>query len=363
MENLFFELIQLSIGNRNSLSQTPSTEDWERIYLLADKQAIVGICLYGLQKLSNEQSINLSQATKLRWIALSMHIQKNNDLANQRCLELQNKLNDDGYRSLILKGQGVASLYPPEIIHYRQTGDIDVWVDGSREQVIEYAVSIKPTGEFDEKHVQFDYFTDISVELHWIPVRKWNPKWNRLLNQYFENERERQFSQSCEGVRFPTIDFQLTHQLLHVLGHWLNGGIGMRQMMDLYYSQLACIEQYPEKIPEILALFKQMGLKKFIAATQWVIKEVFCGNANSDNQLICAPNEKKGKSLLDEIESGGNFGQYNVSNNKKDKTTLGRFWRKWTRLMKYDFLGSIVMPFARLKLEIWMRSERYRLKV
>lgn len=220
MENLFFELIQLSLEKRNSLSQTPSKADWERLYLLADKQTVVGICLYGLQKLPNEQSINLPQALKLRWIALTMQIQKNNDIANHRCLELQNKLNDDGFRGLILKGQGVAALYPAEIKQYRQSGDIDVWVDGTREQVIEYAVGIKPSYEFDEKHVHFDCFTDIPVELHWIPVSKWNPKWNRLLKQYFENERERQFSQSCEGPRFPTADFQLTHQLLHVLGHY-----------------------------------------------------------------------------------------------------------------------------------------------
>ena len=235
MENLFVELIQLSLGNRNSLSQTPSTADWERLYLLANKQTIVGICLYGLQKLPDEQSINLSQALKLGWIALTIQIQKNNDIANQRCLELQNKLNDDGFRGLILKGQGVAALYPAEIKQYRQSGDIDVWVDGTREQVIEYAVGIKPSYEFDEKHVHFDCFTDIPVELHWIPVSKWNPKWNRLLKQYFENERERQFSQSCEGPRFPTADFQLTHQLLHVLGHYLSGGV-----YDLYGGRGAC---------------------------------------------------------------------------------------------------------------------------
>ena len=363
MENLFFELIQLSLENRNSLSQTPSKADWERLYLLADKQTVVGICLYGLQKLPDEQSINLPQALKLRWIALTMQIQKNSDIANQRCLELHNKLNDDGFRGLILKGQGVAALYPAEIKQYRQSGDIDVWVDGTREQVIEYAVGIKPSCEFDEKHVHFDCFPDIPVELHWIPVRKWNPKWNRLLKQYFENERERQFSQSCEGARFPTADFQLTHQLLHVLGHYLSGGIGLRQMMDLYYSQQACLEQYPEKIPEILDLFEQMGLMKLVAATQWVIKEVFCGNTYSVNQLICKPNEKKGKSLLDAIEVGGNFGQYNTDHIKKDKTSFGRFWRKWTRLLKYDFLGAIVMPFERLRLEVWIRTTKHRLNV
>ena len=80
-------------------------------------------------------------------------------------------------------------------------------------------------------------------------------------------------------------------------------------------------------------------------------------------KLLCSPNEQEGKALLDEIEVGGNFGQYNTENVRKDRTLLGRFWRKWTRLMKYDLLGSIVMPFARLKLEIWIRMERRRLIV
>ena len=363
MKNLFIELIQVSLLKRTLLSQTPSTTDWYQFFELAEKHTIIGICFCGLQKLPVEQAMYLPLNLKLHWIALAMSIQANNNLANQRCLELQHKLNKDGYRSLILKGQGVASLYPPEIKQYRQSGDIDVWMDGTREQVIQYAVGIKPTGEFDEKHVHFDCFSDIPVELHWIPVSKWNPKWNRLLKQYFENERERQFSQSCEGVLFPTVDFQLTHQLLHVLGHFLSGGIGLRQMMDLYYSQQACIEQCPEKIPEILSLFEQMGLIKFVAATQWVIKEIFCGNTNSANDLICKPNQQEGKTLLDEIEAGGNFGRYNARNNMKDKTAFGRFLRKWTRLMKYDFLGSIVMPFARLKLEFWIRAERQRLKI
>ena len=85
---------------------------------------------------------------------------------------------------------------------------------------------------------------------------------------------------------------------------------------------------------------------------------------NNEISLVQESDCIKRKSIIDdEIEAGGNFGRYNARNNMKDKTVIGRFWRKWTRLMKYDFLGSIVMPFARLKLEFWIRAERHRLKV
>lgn len=129
MKNLFFELIQISLYKRESLSKIPSMEDWHRLFNLGEKHTVIGICFCGLQKIPIDQLIYLPKQLKIRWIALTMQIQHNNEKSSQRCLELQHNLNNDGYRSVILKGQGVASLYPLEIRQFRQSGDIDVWVD------------------------------------------------------------------------------------------------------------------------------------------------------------------------------------------------------------------------------------------
>ena len=40
---LFFELIQVSLGNLEKLSETPSANDWESLYNEATRQAIVGV--------------------------------------------------------------------------------------------------------------------------------------------------------------------------------------------------------------------------------------------------------------------------------------------------------------------------------
>lgn len=47
MEALFLELIRVSIGEAVCLSHTPSAEEWEVMYAMAEKQALVGVCFEG----------------------------------------------------------------------------------------------------------------------------------------------------------------------------------------------------------------------------------------------------------------------------------------------------------------------------
>ena len=355
MFELFCELICVSIGTREALSVTPSFEQWRSIYSISIKQSVNGICFIGLKKLFNnhpEQLINLTRDIKMSWLGLFTTIQHRNAIVNERSAQLCKGISSSKLECCILKGQGVAALYG-DLSSARQPGDIDIWVNGSRDQVIDYVMSISPTKEFDQKHIQFHLFDNVEIEVHWIPVYRNSPKFDKILGRYFEKERGRQMSNGG----FPTVDFQLVHQLLHVYSHYVYEGVGLRQMMDLYFSQKNCMEQKPECVQEILKLFKSLGLLSFVGATQWVIQNVF-----EDSQiLLCAPNAKDGYKLLQEIEIGGNFGHYNAKNQVVDERLLHRFWRRWhrrIRMWRYDPIGTLFMPWERLKLELWMRRKR-----
>ena len=41
---LFFELIQVSIGSKEKLSSVPSAAEWEKLFVLAEKHAVIGMC-------------------------------------------------------------------------------------------------------------------------------------------------------------------------------------------------------------------------------------------------------------------------------------------------------------------------------
>lgn len=374
MQDLFFQLIKVAIGHRSSLSRVPSAKEWRALYGLSVKQAVAGVCFYGLQRLPKEQREEMPKGLMMQWLALATQIQARNVLMNQRCVELQRILEEEGMKGCILKGQSIAELYNLDLNlnkddnrdnkynfnlgMYRQSGDIDVWVNGSRERVIDYVMGIAPTRVFDQKHIHFHVFEDVDVEMHWIPVNRCSPKFNRILGEYFKKERSRQFANSSGEVCYPTVDFQLVHQLLHVYAHYVYEGVGLRQMMDLYFAQVAFLERMPEKKNEMLGLFRRLGLMKFVAGTQYVLNVVFGLEADA---LLCAPDEKEGQLLMKEIEIGGNFGQYDKRNIVKDETfvhrALRRFERRW-RMVRFDPLGTIIMPFSRMSLEIWMRSVR-----
>lgn len=51
IQQLFFELIQVSLGTRMCLSHTPNADEWGELYKMAKKQSLVGVCFAGVQKL------------------------------------------------------------------------------------------------------------------------------------------------------------------------------------------------------------------------------------------------------------------------------------------------------------------------
>lgn len=359
MVGLFCEIIRVAIGTQNRLSRLPSNKEWAFFYNIAKKQGIVGICFSALQRLGattddGASQVGMSEMLYLTWAGMALSVQLRNEELNQQCFELQERLKSDGFRICLLKGQGVAMTYGEQLSSLRQSGDIDIWMDALRENVIDYGMRIFPSWGFDQKHMHFHCFDDTDVEAHWIPVKLYNPLRNRRLEKYFDAERERQFSNMVAGLCVPTEDFQLMHQLLHLYSHFVYEGVGMRQMMDLYFAQRAC--QHGRD--DVLNLIDDLGLMKFVAATQWVLKDVFM---TPSEQLLCEPDSKEGQKLLDEILIGGNLGNYDERNHVWGETFVQRFSRRWGRMFKmirFDPLGTVLMPFMRLKLEFWMRKVR-----
>ena len=111
IDKLLFELIRVAIGNQVCLSRVPSTDEWNALYGLSLKQAVAGVCFSGVQQLPKEQLLQMPVQLKLQWFALATQIKARNELLNHRCVEVQRMLTEEGMKSCILKGQGVAKLY------------------------------------------------------------------------------------------------------------------------------------------------------------------------------------------------------------------------------------------------------------
>ena len=364
MEELFFELVRISLGQRVNLSHSPTQREWKGLFAMAGKQALLGVCFAAIRQLG-QQKQHLHNELYFQWLAVAAQIQERNEDMNRHCVELQRQLYEAGFKSCILKGQGVAMNYPETLNMLRQPGDIDIWVEGSKDKIIEYVMTKAPTKEFDQKHIHFHIFDNTDVEVHWKPVEPDNPRMRRVLDLYFRQEAEWQFGNKVsmgDGTEMtvPTNDFQLTHQLLHVYRHYLYEGVGLRQLMDCYFTLLVCNDEERQKV---MALMERLKMMWFVGAVMWVFCEVF---SISREKLLCATNEKEGRRLMETIMEGGNFGQGDHRNNAKGESSLHRFWRRMERkvqLFRYDPLGTLLFPFERVKLELWMRKVRKQYKV
>ena len=135
MQDLFIELLQVSLGIRDCLSRVPSTKEWGDLFDESAKQAVSGIAFEGVKKLPDSQ--RPPQMLLFEWIGLSEQIRQQNTVVDKQTRKIWHHLKQDGQNAAILKGQGIATLYG-ELAPYRQSGDIDIWIKGDYQKVCDY---------------------------------------------------------------------------------------------------------------------------------------------------------------------------------------------------------------------------------
>lgn len=311
----FFELIQVAIGRRSSLSRVPSAEEWGTLYGLSVKQAVAGVCFCGVQRLQKEQRAEMSRELMMQWFAFSEIIKQRNDLLNHRCGKLLQMMDDEGMRCSILKGQGVAMLYngidsETPLCLYRQSGDIDVWVDGGMEKALKWCRERYGDVDFDYINAHVPVFDDVELEIHWRVQSMTNLFRNRKLQRWLERDETKEMicgstTSLPDGsvINIPTIDFNAFYLMLHCYNHEFSSGLGLRQLMDYYFL----LEKNIDKKDVVLALFHEFGMERFVSAVMWIMHEVF---GLERERLLCEPDEKEGRYILEEVMKSGNFGQH-----------------------------------------------------
>lgn len=104
---LFYEFLGVAIGTRETLSYVPSTQDWNDIFLLAKKQALLGVCFNAIQRIHDlhpELEVNLPAKLRLQWVGIAIRIQVRNEELNKQCQIIQTRFLNAGLQSCILKG-------------------------------------------------------------------------------------------------------------------------------------------------------------------------------------------------------------------------------------------------------------------
>ena len=132
--DLLIELILVVLGQRDELSRNPSDEDWQRLFQMAEEQAITSFLFPALEIL-NKCGQKPPVELLLEWIGLVEQDRSQNELMNSEAARLTALFENEGHQTAILKGQANARLYSNPMS--RQPGDIDIWVSGGKERVVQ----------------------------------------------------------------------------------------------------------------------------------------------------------------------------------------------------------------------------------
>ena len=309
-----FLFLNYCLGKKVDMSMVVAKIDWRQLYNFASRQALLGFCFDGIERLTKEFSEELKQNPMGRdllmtWMGAAQQIRRQNMKVNAVAGKLYSKFREDELRCCILKGQGNALMYPNP--YSRTPGDIDVWVNASREDITEYAkrhFNLEDDIRFHHLETSLD---GVPVELHFFPCTMNNPIYNARLQKWFKRNADLQCSNVVSlpdgigEIAIPTSAFNVIYQLTHLYHHFFDEGIGMRQIIDYYYvvnnDELLAIKDTLQKE------LKYLGLWKFAGAVMFVLHEVI---GLSENKMIVPIDEKRGKLLLAEILNGGNFGKH-----------------------------------------------------
>lgn len=363
--NSFFELLQVSLGTRDRLSQVPSDAQWDALYEEALDQAIAGFLLCGIERLPKEQQP--PHDLLLEWTVNAQVTGTQNEMRFKTCMNVCGEFLKGEFRTCVLKGQANHRYYPRDMAMRRSCGDVDVWVhpmDNSRRnyvrKTLEYVKGRHELTGLCWLHCNYDDINGVPVEVHFRPSFMNDPVHNRRFQKFFDDFESCVEKKEIDGAMISAlrVEKDVVFQMNHIYRHLLDEGVGLRQVIDYYYLlkrfHTDCIGHTKStENTEIVVALQRLGMMKFAGALMWVMKEV-CGLP--DECLLCQPVEKDGQFLLREIMLAGNFGQSDprmgaVDTSSLMKRRLSQAWRRFKRNLRFltSYPREVIWePFARM---------------
>ena len=350
----YIDFLKFCLDEESSIPKCVYTIKWHSLLKFAKSQAIIGVYFEGIKRLGNITSNKPKEKDVFEWLCLCRGIENRNIKLFKKTSEIYSRFYDDGFDNCILKGQGNAVLYPNP--YSRTCGDIDVWLFNNkckntckkrrnifsynREIIVKYTHSHFKKAKMRYHHIDFNIYRDCPVELHFMPSLMNNPIINRRLQKWFETEKTTQMTNKITFQNYgsliefnaPTNYFNCIYQLSHIQHHYFDEGIGLRQFIDYYYVLKNTFNDNSDNNVDWNKQLNHLGLRKIAGAVMYLMKEIL---GLDEKFLLVEPDKLRGKILVEEVISGGNFGQ---KHKFKHYSSCKKYFAKIARNMQVAWL-------------------------
>ena len=309
MQQAFFSLVRSGLWGTAAdaaLFQVLSAAQWERLYGMAQSQALLALTFDGISTLPAE--VRPPRPIYLQWAAKTVQIEQANERLNRMVEELHPLYSGAGLHPVLLKGQGIGMNYRNPL--HRQCGDIDIYL-GKKGQPVANRLLLQQgaavEGEESDKHASFS-LRGVHIENHRLILRLNNPFANRAFRKLVK-EWYPQGAETTVNLPLPPATFNALYIFLHAFVHFLNSGIGLRQLCDW-----TCLLARRHEDIDGAALLRQLQDLGLLRAAQAFGYIAVTRLGLPANRLPLPLEDVKvlGEKLLDDIFATGNFGQHDA---------------------------------------------------
>lgn len=323
--NIYIALLRAAIWG--SKPEIPQDVDWDAVIQIAMRQATAPL-IYDV--ILREASAMLTPMQKMQMRQISMQqMQSQMNLLNVMKGAID-ALKTDGFHPVVLKGFGLAALYPNP--HLRPSGDIDLYVgaehfpEACASILRRYPDAYRPDKMiYAGKHYNIEVGENV-IETHRVSYTFPDQRRNRIYRQIeAEGMTGELTTMRIDDYEFaaPRPTFNALFVFLHAWHHFETGGMNLRQLVDW----TMVLHHYGEQInkEQLLTYLQQLHMLEAWCAFGWVAVH-YLGLPENEMPFYSDQYAKKGAAVYDMIWSDVMNGR--VRKVQRDKNLKG-FARQW----------------------------------
>lgn len=230
----FFALLRAGLWEEDVRLSEYGEIDYSEVYRLASEQSVVGLIAAGFEHVKD---VKIPQDIALTIAGEVLQLEQRNVAMNAFISELIEEMRNSDIYALLVKGQGVAQCYERPL--WRASGDVDFLLSDTnykKARTVLSAFASNVEAEHLKTMHQAMRFGQWEVELHGTLRSKLGRRIDkgieRIQNEVFCGGSVRSWMNGHTQVFIPRADEDVIFVFTHILQHFFNGGIGLRQVCD-----------------------------------------------------------------------------------------------------------------------------------
>ena len=329
-------------------------DEWKNIVDMAIEQTVTGIVFDAL--LTLPKALRPPKDIYFNLVAQVGDLEEGGYLMNKAIAYLFHAFDKAGIEVFLLKGQAVAQFYPQPL--HRVHGDIDLVVPDAQNFEKAIALMQSLTGEDGEpederSHVVFS-LKGVCVEVqglnvygigrrcfqHYIDWAKESLKGESRKLILQTDRQPNDDAQSPKTAILPPMRFDLMFVFVHLMNHFFDGGVGLRQVCDW----MRYLHENRSTI-DLSQLEKDLHTLGLMPHWQTIASTAVCwlGAPKESIPFYLPSFDKKGRIALNHILRSGNFGMLRTNVFEEKNSHLMR--RFGTLLSLFPSYGRVARLF------------------